>query len=234
MAVVVPGKWNQVKGKAQTDTSSSDNYYLVTPASGTGPGVIVLHAWWGLNPFLKNLGQRLAQQGFVALDPDLYHGVTASTVEEAQSLRSTLKRDMVSAEIAQAVEYLRAQPSVRGHDIGVIGFSLGAYWALWRADQKFSAIRATVVFYGTRHGDYTETPSAFLGHFAEHDDWVATSSVKKLEKTLRKAGKEVAFYVYPGTRHWFFEQDRLDAYDAQAAKLAWERTVEFLRHHLYA
>jgi carboxymethylenebutenolidase len=109
-----------------------------------------------------------------------------------------------------------------------MGFSMGAYYALWLVEQAALPVTATVLFYGTRGGDYAATPSAFLGHFAESDEWVAASGVKKLEKALRAAGKEVDFHTYPGTSHWFFESDRPDAFSPQAADLAWQRTVAFL------
>jgi carboxymethylenebutenolidase len=91
---------------------------------------------------------------------------------------------------------------------------------------------AVVVFYGTRGGDYAPAQAAYLGHFAESDEWVAASGVKALQKALRAANRPATFYTYPGTGHWFFEADRPDAYQADAAELAWQRTVEFLRAQL--
>lgn len=205
-------------------------FYLATPQSKATAGVLVLHAWWGLNPFFKDFCDRLAEEGFVALAPDLYHGAVAATIDEAKRLRSKAKRDMLEKEIPQALKQLRAQSGV--NKVGVVGFSMGAHWALRLVEQKSSSIAATVLFYGARGGKYAGTKSAFLGHFAENDDWVAESGVKKLQKTLTAAGKEAAFHVYPGTTHWFFERDRAEAYNAKAAKLAWERTIEFLRAHL--
>jgi carboxymethylenebutenolidase len=88
------------------------------------------------------------------------------------------------------------------------------------------------VFYASRNGDYRRSPSAIQFHLAESDDYVATSGAKKPERQLSAAGKDAEFYIYPGTAHWFFESDRADAYNAQAAKLAWSRTVEFLKKHV--
>jgi carboxymethylenebutenolidase len=86
-----------------------------------------------------------------------------------------------------------------------------------------------ILFYGTRPGDYSSAQAAYLGHFAESDEFEPASEVKQLEESLRSAGRLVTLHTYPGTGHWFFENDRVDAYNAQAARLAWQRSVEFLR-----
>lgn len=205
-----------------------ENGYLAVPQSG-GPGVLVLHAWWGLNPFFKHLCDRLAREGFVAFAPDLYRGKTATSVEEAEQLRSKLNRRQVGQDVAAAVEHLRGLEAVRGAGVGVIGFSLGANLALELSLEKAAEVAAVVLFYGTRGGDYSLARAVYQGHFAERDDWVASSGVKALEKNLRRAGREMVFYTYEGTGHWFFEEDRVEAYNSEAAGLAWERTVEFLR-----
>lgn len=206
--------------------------YLAKPASSTGKGALVLHAWWGLNPFFKDFCDRLAQAGFVVLAPDLYHRKTAATIAEAKKLRSKLKGAVVSQEIRQAASELRALCGAGEERIGLIGFSLGGYWGLWLAEQPDSQVAATVSFYGTRNGDYAASSSAFQFHLAEKDPYESASGVKKLQKSLREAGKTAEFYTYPGTGHWFFENDRPDAYNPQAAELAWNRTVEFLQAHI--
>lgn len=207
-------------------------HYLAQPKSGKGSGILVLHAWWGLNPFVKKFCDRLVKDGFIALAPDLYHGAVASTIADAKKLRGTLKRDVVAAEIAQAAAHLRALCGGNKRALGVVGFSLGGYWALWFAEQKASAVAATVAFYASRNGDYRDSSSAFQFHLAERDDYVAASGVKKLEKQLSAAGKDAEFFIYPGTSHWFFENDRAEAYNARAAKLAWSRTVAFLKKYV--
>ena len=111
----------------------------------------------------------------------------------------------------------------------MIGFSLGAYYALGLSVERPQAVRAVVAFYGMRRQDYAAAQASYLGHFAEHDEYVSASGLKDLEKSLRKAGRPATLYTYPGTGHWFFESDRSEAYDAQPAELAWERTLQFLR-----
>jgi len=202
--------------------------YLARPASPAGQAVLVLHAWWGLSAFVRGFCDRLARRGFVALAPDLYHGATASTVEQAKRLRSRLKRAPAAEEIGMAAKQLVAIAGGGGRGIGVVGFSLGGYWALWLADQRQSPVAATVVFYGARSGGYLESHSAFQFHLAEVDEYVADSAVKRLKKSLAAAGRPAEFHTYPGAGHWFFEKDRPEAYQAQAATPAWVRTVRFL------
>jgi carboxymethylenebutenolidase len=202
---------------------------LELPNTGKGPGVLVLHAWWGLNPFFKDLCKRLAAEGFIALAPDLYHGQTAHTIDEATQLRSKLKQKIAFEEILAAAEYLSNLEAVTNKSIGVIGFSLGARFGLELSVAKPELVRAMVIFYGNCGLDYAPAQAAYLGHFAETDPYVSASGVKKLEKSLRAAGRPFTFHTYPGTGHWFFESDRSDAYNAPAAQLAWERTLGFLK-----
>ncbi len=205
------------------------NQHLAIPLNDSRAGILLVHAWWGLNDMFKNLCDRLAAKGYLTLAPDLYHGQTAATIPEAEKLRKTLKRETVSADILKALEGLQAQ--IPGKPVGVMGFSLGAHWALWLAETRPEALSAVVIFYGNRGGLYTATQAAFLGHFAETDPYVSASGRKNLEKTLTKTGKTVEFYDYPQTHHWFFEPDRPE-YDPGAAALAWERTLDFLRRRL--
>lgn len=219
-----------VKLKSPDGTVSG---YLAIPKKGNGPGVLVLHAWWGLTDFFKDLCDRLATAGFVAFAPDLYRGATASIRDEAKKLLSKLDDEAGRRDIASGVRGLQIHPAVRGKRLGVVGFSLGAFWSLWLAQEFPGDVAAVVLFYGTREGDYdttklSKTKAAFLGHFAETDEFESAASVGDLEKLLRTIGKEVTFHTYPGTTHWFFEEDRADSYNARAAKDAWQRTIRFL------
>ena len=203
--------------------------YLALPESGKGPGVLVLHAWWGLNPFFKDVCHRLARKGFVVFAPDHYHGQLATTIEEAERLSDQLSRKQADTDISTAVAYLQSLPALTSPNLAVIGFSLGAFFALDLSCHRPKDIRAVVLFYGTRPGDYFSAQAAYLGHFAESDAYEPASDVKQLEEGLRSAGRPVTFYTYPCTGHWFFEADRVDAYNAEAAMLAWQRTVGFLK-----
>jgi carboxymethylenebutenolidase len=205
--------------------------YLAVPSTGTGRAVLVLHAWWGLNDTIKAFCTRLADSGFVAFAPDLYHGKVADTIADAEALGSALDANhlQAKAEIAEATRFLddRAGQSARG--LAVIGFSLGAYYALDLASAEPERIRSVVIFYGTGPADFSSSKAAYLGHFAENDEFEPPPNVDYLEAALRDAGRPVTFYRYPGAGHWFFEPDRLDAFNQAAASLAWDRTLAFLR-----
>ena len=206
--------------------------YLVVPEGGDVPGVLVLHSWWGLNSFFRKLCDRLADTGFVALAPDLYHGRVTSTIGGAKRLRSKLKRTVVERELIGATNYLRTSVATNEGKIGVVGFSLGANLALRLATLRPEDVGAVVLFCGIRNENYRAAKAAVLGHFAEKDEWQPLDQVRKLEKAIESARKDVTFHIYPNTGHWFFEKNLLRPYDRTAAKLAWRRTVRFLRTHL--
>ncbi len=200
--------------------------FLVVPPAGQGPGVLVLHAWWGLNDTVKSVCSRLAEAGYVAYAPDLYHGQIAATIPEAEALVKALDGDHAQADLAAAVHYLNTRAGPGG--LAVVGFSLGAFFALGLAAADPAHIRAVVLFYGTGSDDCGQSQAAYLGHFAEADPFEPQANVDLLAQALRRAGRPVNFHQYPGTGHWFFEPDRQDAYNQAAAALAWERTLTFL------
>ncbi len=201
--------------------------YLALPEQGKGSALLVLHAWWGLTDFFKAVCDRLAAEGFVALAPDLYHGEIATTVEEAERF-AALDEDTAYQDIMGAIAFLLKQPATSGSTIGAVGFSMGGYWALLLKEP----VAAIVTFYGLPAPESVTANAAFLGHFAEHDEFESLTSVRQLEAYLQSSGREARFYIYPGTQHWFFEQDRPDFYHPEAAQLAWERTISFLRRSL--
>jgi carboxymethylenebutenolidase len=195
--------------------------------------VLVIHAWWGLNDFFKDVCDRLAKEGFVAVAPDLFEGQVSTTIGGAKRLRAKPKRAPTYKTLIRAIEQLSDHPAVQGPSIGIIGFSMGAHWALWLSQRPELPIGATVAFYGARAGDYSSSRAVFLGHFAEKDDWVSAAALKKLKTSLETVGRMAEFFVYPDTSHWFFESDRADAYNSEAAELSWDRTIKFLRKYLY-
>ncbi len=203
-------------------------YYLARPAQGNGRGVLVLHAWWGLSDVFTAVCDRLAEAGFVALAPDLYHGQIATTREQAEQLSSALDFKATSILIDCALAELQSQPGLQGHPIGVVGFSLGGAWAL----SLNQGIGAIVIYYATVPLEYVSAAAPLLGHFAEHDEFEPLANVQQFEQALRDKGLNVESHVYPSTQHWFSESNQPGYYDPAAAQLAWSRTIEFLRRQL--
>ena len=209
--------------------------FLAVPPTGKGPGVLVLHAWWGLNDTIKAFCTRLAESGFVTFAPDLYHGKVADNIADAETLGKALDTNhlQAKAEIADATMFLNERAGQAGPkgrpSLAVIGFSLGAYYALDLAAADPEHIRSVVIFYGTGGDDFSNSRAAYLGHFAENDEFEPASNVDGLEESLKRAGRPVTFHRYSGVGHWFFEPDRPQAYNQAAASLAWDRTLAFLK-----
>jgi carboxymethylenebutenolidase len=209
---------------------SQPHGFLAAPSTGKGPGVLVLHAWWGLNDTMKAFCTRLAESGFVAFAPDLYHGKVADSIADAEILGKELDTNHLQAkvEIVDATIFLSERVGQTDRGLAVIGFSLGAYYALNLAAADPEHIRSVVIFYGTGSGDYSSSRAAYLGHFAENDEFESQFNVDNLEQSLKLVGRAVTFHRYNGTGHWFFEPDRVQAYNQAAASLAWDRTLAFL------
>ncbi len=212
---------------------STDQGYLASPDGSSGPGVVVIQEWWGLVAHIKDVCDRLAGEGFVALAPDLYHGERVAEPDEAGKLMMALELDRAGRDMSGAVDELAARSSGKG--VGVIGFCMGGGLALMLASQRPDRVRAVVPFYGAApwegaQPDYTTLTGAVLGHYAGHDEWASPELARALVRTLREAGNtDVAIHIYPDSEHAFFNDTRPEVYDAEASALAWQRTIEFLR-----
>jgi carboxymethylenebutenolidase len=210
--------------------------YYVEPPTGPGPGVLLLHSWWGLTDEFRSVANRLAEAGYSVLVPDLHGGETADTPDEAEEILADVDVNTVAALVISSVHTLRALARDAAEPVGVVGFSMGASWAFWLSARAPDAVRAVVGFYGAQSLalDESSPETAYLGHFAEHDELVTEDEVIELLAHLRILNRPTTFHRYPGTAHWFFESDRAPAYDPDAAELAWERTLAFLRERLPA
>jgi carboxymethylenebutenolidase len=219
------------KSEIQFDESGKSlTAYLASPAQG-GPGVLVLPSWWGLKPFFKQVCDRLAEHGYTALAPDYYRGRLANTIDEAKALQEEAESDLdaMGRMIQAAKEHLVSLRT--GESIGIVGFSMGTDWAVITAANE-PDIAATVLFYGGWIGDFSKMRSSVLIHSAETDEWFPLEQARGMEQTMRAAGLDVTLHIYPGTAHWFMEEDRPE-YDPVAFSLAWERTLEFLKQFLH-
>jgi carboxymethylenebutenolidase len=211
--------------------------YLAVPASGTGPGVVVIQEWWGMVDHIKDVADRLASEGFVALVPDLFHGETTTEPDEAAKLLMTLNIERAAKDMSGAVDYLAAHATSAG--VGVIGFCMGGALALLLGTERPDVVKAVVPFYGVigwpaTEPDWSRMTAAVQGHYAENDGSAGPAAVEKLEKELGGRGVSVELFLYPGTEHAFFNDTRPEVYDAEAAGQAWGRAVPFLRSALTA
>jgi len=138
-------------------------------------------------------------------------------------------------DIAGAIAYLRGHPAVTGQGVGCMGFSMGASFAYSMSRARPADVAAVVAFYGAgdAEADYSAARAAYLGHYVEHDEWEEDEYVDQLEAKLRADGREATFYRLAGLKHWFMETNRPDEYNAEAAALAWRRTVDFLHNALH-
>ncbi len=197
--------------------------YVASARPGPGAPVLLLHTWWGLNQPIKDLADRLAGDGFTVMAPDLFDGKVLTTVEEAdahgQEMDSQYER--ILGLVRTSLDELLAHPDARGERAAIVALSFGAWYAA-----QVSGARPEVAALVCVYGDVFEAPdgTAYLGHFAEDDQFVDTSQAA----ALVDRGEA---HVYPGTKHWFMESDRPE-HDAGAAELAYTRTVEFLRRQL--
>jgi carboxymethylenebutenolidase len=204
--------------------------------------VLVIQEWWGLNSHVRSVADRLAAEGFVALAPDLYHGRVTREPDEAGKLMMALNVDQAARDLRGAASYLVGAASgsegaggAAEGKIGVVGFCMGGQLALYAGTVAPEQIGAVVDFYGLHPNvrpDFTRLPAPVLGLFAERDSYVTPETVRALEQQIRAAGKQIETHVYPGVDHAFFNDERPEVYDPEAARDAWERTLRFLRQHL--
>lgn len=207
--------------------------YLARPEGDAAkPAVVVIQEWWGLNDHIKDLAQRFAGEGYVALAPDLYHGVVATEPDEARKL--VMELDMAEAvkEIQRAMSFLREQSYVAGPKVGIVGFCMGGGLVLQTAlaDDNVSA---AVAFYG-RPLSPEEAPQAkapILGLYGANDQGIPVDAVNTMDAALDEAGIENDFHIYEGAGHAFFN-DTAASYNEQAAADAWPRTLDWFRKHM--
>jgi carboxymethylenebutenolidase len=206
--------------------------YLATPASGKGPGVLVIQEWWGLVPHIKRVADRFAAEGFSALAPDMYHGKTADEPDGAGKLFMALNIAQAEKDLRGAATYLAQHSSTP--KLGAVGFCMGGQLALF-AGTLNPNVGAVVDFYGIHPNvkpDYSKLSGPVLGLFAEKDGFVTPQTAREVDAAIKKAGKSSEIHIYPNVDHAFFNEDNTGAYNKAAADDAWRRTTAFFRQHL--
>jgi carboxymethylenebutenolidase len=215
---------------------SSCRGYLAVPGTESGPGVAVIQEYWGLVKHIENVCDRLADAGFVALAADLYHGEATTEPDEAARLVMGLRIDQAGRDMSGAVSHLLQHDAVSGDAVGAVGFCAGGGLAVYLATLH-PAVKACVTYYGLVRwpgveAGFRNIRGKVLGHFAEHDASVTREAVGELERKLKDAGVPTEFHWYPGTHHAFFNDDRPEVYNAEAARLSYKRTLDFFRAEL--
>jgi carboxymethylenebutenolidase len=208
--------------------------YLALPPQKSGPGVLVLQEWWGLVDHIRDVCDRFARAGFVALAPDLYRGATARDPDAAGRLMMDLEIPRAARDLDGAVAALLNESTTAGGTVGVVGFCMGGQLALF-AGTRSRRIGAVVDCYGIHPNVKLELAglsAPVLGIFAERDTFVPPAAARALEAELRAAGKRAEFTIFPGVDHAFLNDTRPDVYDAAAAERAWDLMVSFLRAEL--
>jgi carboxymethylenebutenolidase len=208
--------------------------YFAAPASGQGPGVVVIQEWWGLVPHIEDLVDRFAAAGFCAVAPDLYHGKTTKSPDEAGKLLMELDADRAEREIAGAGEYLLSRPECSSKKYGVVGFCMGGALAQYAATKQ-EKVGAAVSFYGGFKNvqfDWNNLNAPLLLIYGAEDQGVPAESGRQREKMLKDLGKTVELVSYSHAGHAFFNDTRPEAYNPHAANDAWDRTVQWFKKHL--
>ena len=214
------------------------NGYLAEPSDKTNAsGVVVIQEWWGLDEEVKAVADRLAKAGYRALVPDLYRGKLAIEANEAEHLMGDLNfGDAASQDIRGAVQYLKATGSAK---VAVTGFCMGGALTILAAC-NVPELDGSIVWYGNPPLEYVNAAAIIkpmLGHWAMHDEFFPISGVDQLEEKLKQAGVNYEFHRYD-TKH-AFANPKSDTrglpplkYNAEAAQLAWERTMSFLQKYI--
>jgi carboxymethylenebutenolidase len=213
--------------------------YLAVPASGRGPGVIVIQEWWGLVGHITAVVDRFAAEGFVAMAPDLYHGVQTTEPDEAGKLMMGLAMDQAAKDIAGAAAHLAGRPEVSGAGVGTVGFCMGGSLALWSATLAPEVVAAVGFYPAVPWERMSPDWPSYAGkvaqiHCSEADGTSAAPGIRQAVAAVEAAGGQVEVFDYRGTEHAFFNDDRPEVYHAAASAAAWERTLDLFRRRLSA
>ncbi len=203
----------------------SEAAYFISPESGLGPGVLLLHSWWGLTWEMRRLADRLADDGYTVLAPDLNGGATFGEPAAAESHLADADANRLAHLTLSSLNLLSERAS--SPRVGVVGLSMGASLGLWASVRQPSIVAAVSGFYGAQSIDFAGATASYQFHYAEEDALLDTEEAALMEATIGLEGLAVEVHRYPGTRHWFFEADRPE-YHPMASELAWERLQRFL------
>lgn len=217
------------------DAASATDVYLAAAQPSPGAPLLLLHSWWGLNQDMRDLADRLAGDGFTVMAPDLFDGMVLTTIEDAEAFTTAIEQggggpgglnpDRIMGRVKATLDHLLANPEVRGDRAGIVALSFGGWYG-----SQVAAERSDVAAFVSIYSDVYEGPggAAYLGHFAENDQFVESPQAAGMDKPLSEGS---VAHIYAGMKHWFTEPDRPE-FDEEAAELVYSRTVAFLRENL--
>ena len=203
--------------------------------AGQGPGVVVIQEWWGLVPHIEDLVERFAGAGFAAIAPDLYHGRTTTSPDEAGKMLMELDVERAAKEIAGAGQYLLQRPECTAKKYGVVGFCMGGALAQYASTYDAGNVGAAASFYGGFKKvapDWEKLEAPLLLIYGENDKGVPAETGRELEQKLRALRKNVEVVVYPNADHAFFNDARPAVYNKDASADAWKRVLDLFRRSL--
>jgi len=239
--VLIFGFFSRAQAAVKTETvqfksgPETVTAYLASPGSpGVHPALVVIQEWWGLNDWVKEQARDFAEQGYVALAPDLYHGKVATTPAEARKLIQSMPRERAIRDLMAAYDFLAMMPDVNKAKIGSIGWCMGGGYSLQLAIHE-PQLAACVVNYGSLVTDPAEIKkiqAPMLGNFGADDRGIPPSAVHAFEKAMHAAGKEFNARIFDGAGHAFENPNNKVGYRPEAAKEARARTLAFFEKTL--
>lgn len=206
-----------------------DLAYFIQGDGGPGPGVLLLHSFWGLTSAVKSLADELADHGFTVLAPDINFGELPGSEQDALDHLGKADPNRLASLVLSSAKLLHERSSEG--PIGMVGFGMGGSLALWASVRLSAMVGAVVSFYGSQQIDFAGAKAAYLIHLAEDDEFITDDEAAFMEATMRLEELDVEVIRYPGTGHGFGEPDG-DTFDPDAFDTAWGRTVEFLEDRL--
>jgi len=208
--------------------------YQAKPPAGRGPGLILIQEYWGLVPHITDLADRFAMAGYVTLAPDLYHGKTTKSPDDAGKMLMALNIAEAGRDMKGAADFLLHDTSVTSKRLGIVGFCMGGQLALYAGMTYADAFAAVVDFYGIHPSveiDPARVRVPVLGHFGKQDVSVPEAAVRTLATAINDTGGSMEYHYYDAG-HAFFNDTRPQVFSKRDAELAWTRTLEFLRRHV--
>ena len=225
-------KTETVSFKSGDETATG--YLAVPDSAGRHPALVVIQEWWGLNDWVKEQARKFAEEGYVALAPDLYRGKVATDPATAHELSRGLPQDRAVRDLKAAFDFLSARSDVNKDKIGSVGWCMGGGLSLQLAVHE-PRLAACVVNYGalpTDTEDIRRIQAPILGNFGADDRGISPASVQAFEKAMKAAGKSIDAKIYEGAGHAFENPNNQAGYRAEAAADAWQRMVEFFNTKL--